>query len=124
MLRDAGLDAAEYPASVAKTLLLLIRQLGREHPAATRLLWLCAFLDPGDIDLDLLSAGKAVTGEALARVLGGPSERARRHAPWRQRTWSPSRPTATCGFGRSSKPWSVTNSAATRPQSGSGGRWT
>ena len=73
-LRDAGLDTAEYPASVARTLLLHIRQLGREYPVAVKLLWLCVFLDPGDIDLELLSVGPAVTGEALASVLSSPRE--------------------------------------------------
>ena len=74
---DAGLDATEYPASVARTLLLLIRQLGREHPAAEKLLWLFAFLAPGDIDLDLLSAGHAETGKPLAKVLASRRERDR-----------------------------------------------
>ena len=69
-LRDAGLDSAEYPASVARTWLLSFTQLSAEHPAAVELLRLCAFLDPDDIDLDLLSAGKEETGEVLARVLG------------------------------------------------------
>ena len=75
MLRDAGLDAAEYPASAARTLMLRITQLSREQPAAVKLLWLCAFLDPDRIDLDLMGAGRAVTGEVLARVLGDPLER-------------------------------------------------
>ena len=74
-LRDAGLDSAEYPASVAKTWLLSFRQLADKHPAAVELLRLCAFLDPDDIDLDLLSAGRAETGEVLARVLGNQMER-------------------------------------------------
>ena len=75
MLRDAGLDTAEYPASAARTLMLRITQLSREQPAAVKLLWLCAFLDPDRIDLDLMSPGRAVTGEVLARVLGDPLER-------------------------------------------------
>ncbi|HEV2253463.1 MAG TPA: FxSxx-COOH system tetratricopeptide repeat protein [Streptosporangiaceae bacterium] len=75
ILRDAGLDAAEYPASVARTLVLRITQLSRDQPAAAKLLWLCAFLDPDRIDLDLMSSGRAVTGEVLARVLGDPLER-------------------------------------------------
>ena len=75
-LRDAGLNSAEYPASVARTWLLSFRQLSGEHPAAVELLRLCAFLDPDDIDLDLLSAGRAETGDVLARVLGDQRERA------------------------------------------------
>ena len=74
-LRDAGLDSAEYPASVARTWLLSFTQLSAEHPAAVELLRLCAFLDPDDIDLDLLSAGREETGEVLARVLGNQLER-------------------------------------------------
>jgi tetratricopeptide (TPR) repeat protein len=74
-LRDAGLDSAEYPASVARTWLLSFTQLSVEHPAAVELLRLCAFLDPDDIDLDFLNAGRAETGEVLARVLGNQPER-------------------------------------------------
>jgi tetratricopeptide (TPR) repeat protein len=74
-LRDAGLDSAEYPASVARTWLLSFMQLSDEHPAAVELLQLCAFLDPDDIDLDLLSAGRAEVGEVLAGVLGDKLER-------------------------------------------------
>jgi hypothetical protein len=73
---DAGLDSAEYPASVARTWLLSFTQLSAEHPAAAvELLRLCAFLDPDDIDLDLLSAGREENGEVLARVLGSQLER-------------------------------------------------
>ena len=75
-LRDAGLDSAEYPASVARTWLLSFTKLSAEHPDAVELLRLWAFLDPDDIDLDLLSAGRAETGEVLARVLGDRLERA------------------------------------------------
>lgn len=74
-LRDAGLDATEYPASVARMLLSRFRQLSREHPAAVKLLWLFAFFDPNDIDLDLLSEGREETGDVLARMLGNPLER-------------------------------------------------
>lgn len=69
-LRDAGLDSAEYPASVARTWLLSFTQLSAEHPAAVELLRLCAFLDPDDIDLDLLSTGSEEADEILGRVLG------------------------------------------------------
>ncbi len=69
-LRDSGLDSAEYPASVARTWLLSFTQLSGEHPAAVELLRLCAFLDPDDIDLELLSAGREETGEVLCWVLG------------------------------------------------------
>jgi Tfp pilus assembly protein PilF len=74
-LREAGLNSAEYPASVAGTWLLSFRQLSDEHPAAAELLQLCAFLDPDDIDLDLFSAGSAETGDVLARMLGDWQER-------------------------------------------------
>lgn len=73
-LRDAGLDSAEYPASVARTWLLSFKQLSEVHPAAVELLRLCAFLDADDIDLDLLSAGKAEADD-LARVLGNQLDR-------------------------------------------------
>ena len=66
-LRDADLNSAEYPASVARTWLLSFRQLSGEHPAAVELLRLCAFLDPDDIDLDLLSTGRTEVGDVLAR---------------------------------------------------------
>src|SRR5208283_1759658 len=74
-LREAGLDSAEYPASVAGTWLLSFTQLSSEHPAAVELLRLCAFLDPDDIDLELLAAGREETGPVLARVLGNRLER-------------------------------------------------
>jgi Tfp pilus assembly protein PilF len=75
-LRDAGLDSAEYPASVATTWLLSFTQLASERPAAVELLRLCAYLDPDDIDLDLLTAGKDYTGEWLDRALADPLDRA------------------------------------------------
>ena len=74
-LRDAGLDAAEYPTSLARTWLLTFTQLLAEHPDAVELLRLCAFLDPDDIDLDLLSAGSAEAGETLHRTLSNKLER-------------------------------------------------
>jgi Tfp pilus assembly protein PilF len=74
-LRDAGLDSAEYPASVASTWLINFTQLSGERPASVELLRLCAFLDPDDIDLDLLTTGKGHAGQMLGRVLGDPLER-------------------------------------------------
>ena len=74
-LREAGLDSGEYPASVAGTWLLSFTQLSGEHPAAVELLRLCAFLDPDDIDLELLAAGREETGPVLAQVLGNRLER-------------------------------------------------
>ena len=71
-LRDAGLDSAEYPASVAATWLLNFTQLASERPAAVELLQLCAFLDPDDIDFSLLTQGRDQAGEILGRVLGDP----------------------------------------------------
>ena len=74
-LRDAGLDSGEYPASVARTWLLAFRKLSGHHPAAVELLRLCAFLEPDNIDLDVLAAGAADAGEVLAVALGDPLER-------------------------------------------------
>jgi hypothetical protein len=75
-LREEGLDAGEYPASVARAWLLNFRRLSAECPAAVELLRLCAFLDPDDIDLDVLAAGAAEAGEVLATALGDRLERA------------------------------------------------
>ncbi|MGD0246718.1 MAG: FxSxx-COOH system tetratricopeptide repeat protein [Streptosporangiaceae bacterium] len=75
LLRDLGLDKAEYPASMAQVLRSCFSQLALENPAAAKLLWLSAFLDPDDIDLGLLSAGGAAAGDVLARMLGNPLER-------------------------------------------------
>jgi Tfp pilus assembly protein PilF len=74
---DVGPPLAEYPVSVARTWLLSFRQLSYDHPAAAELLRLSAFLDPDDIDLDLLSAGRAEVGDVLARALGDRQERAK-----------------------------------------------
>jgi tetratricopeptide (TPR) repeat protein len=74
-LREMGLDSGEYPASVARTWLLSVSQLLDEHPAAVDLLRLCAFLDPDNIDLDLLAEYAAEAGPVLAGVLGDRLER-------------------------------------------------
>ena len=74
-LRDEGLESGEYPASVARTWLLAFGQLAGDHPAAVELLRLCAFLDPDDIDLDILAAGAAEAGGVLAAALGDHLER-------------------------------------------------
>ena len=71
-LRDEGLDAGEYPASVARTWLLTIGQLSADRPAAVDLLRLCAFLSPDEIDLGVLATGAA---GGLAAVLGDHLER-------------------------------------------------
>ncbi|MGH3405089.1 MAG: FxSxx-COOH system tetratricopeptide repeat protein [Streptosporangiaceae bacterium] len=68
-LRDAALNSAEYPASVAQTWLMSFSQLSSERPAAGDLLRLCAFLDPDDIDLDLLSTGRVAVADLPAQVL-------------------------------------------------------
>ena len=75
-LRDEGLESEEYPASVARTWLLSLEQLAGERPGAVELLRLCAFLDPDDIDLDLVAAAAVQEGEVLAAVLADPLERA------------------------------------------------
>ena len=69
-LRDEGLESGEYPASVARTWLLTVGQLAGDRPAAVELLRLCAFLDPDDINLDVLAAGAAEAGGVLAAALG------------------------------------------------------
>jgi Tfp pilus assembly protein PilF len=74
-LRDEGLESEEYPASVARTWLLSLAQLSGERPAAVELLRLCAFLDPDNIDLELLAAGAAQAGPVLAAALGDRLER-------------------------------------------------
>jgi Tfp pilus assembly protein PilF len=76
-LRDEGLDAGEYPASVARTWLLTIGQLSEDRPAAAELLRLCAFLGPDEIDLDVLAPGaaEAAGGLELAAALGDRLER-------------------------------------------------
>ena len=75
-LRDEGLESGEYPASVARTWLLAFGQLSGDRPAAVELLRLCAFLDPDDIDLDILAAGATQAGGVLAGALGDRLERA------------------------------------------------
>ena len=60
---------------MARTWLLSLGQLSGERPAAVELLRLCAFLDPDDIDLDLLAAGTAQAGPALAVTLSDRLER-------------------------------------------------
>jgi hypothetical protein len=75
-LRDEGLESEEYPASVARTWLLSMEQISGERPAAVELLRLCAFLDPDDINLELLTAGAVRAGPVLAAALGDPLERA------------------------------------------------
>jgi Tfp pilus assembly protein PilF len=74
-LRDAGLDSAEYPASVAATWLINFTQLAQQRPAAVELLRLCALLDPDDINLDLLTTGHDHAGQVLSRALSDPLER-------------------------------------------------
>jgi tetratricopeptide (TPR) repeat protein len=74
-LRAHGLESAEYPVSVARTWLLHFDQLSQERPAAIELLRLCAFLDPDEIDLDLLSSGVDHIGGVLAVSLGDRLER-------------------------------------------------
>lgn len=68
-LRETSLGSAEYPASVAQTWLMSFSQLSSERPAAVDLLRLCAFLDSDDIDLDLLSTGRARVGGVPAGML-------------------------------------------------------
>ena len=75
-LRDEGLESDEYPASVARTWLLSLAQLSEERPAAVEVLRLCAFLDPDDIDVELLAAGAVQAGQILDTALGDPLERA------------------------------------------------
>ena len=97
-LRDVGLDSTEYPASVARTWLLSFTRLSAEHPAAVELLRLCAFLDPDDIDLNLLIAGKENPAKSLPRYSATSWSALRRQEHWQQRVWSPSPLKTTCGF--------------------------
>jgi Tfp pilus assembly protein PilF len=71
-LRAAGLDAGEYPASVAGTWLLHFERLRSDCPAAVDLLRLCAFLDPGDIDLGSFDIEAGNAGEMLAEAAAEP----------------------------------------------------
>jgi hypothetical protein len=75
-LRDEGMESGEYPASVARTWLLAFGQLASDRPAAVELLRLCAFLDPDDIDLDILTACAAEAGAVMAATLRDRLERA------------------------------------------------
>jgi tetratricopeptide (TPR) repeat protein len=68
-LRDEGLESGEYPASVARTLLLSLAQLSSERPAAVELLRLCAFLDSDDIDLSTLGIEQGIAGKALSEAI-------------------------------------------------------
>jgi tetratricopeptide (TPR) repeat protein len=70
-LRDVGLSSAEYPASVAQTWLMSFSQLSKKKPTAVDLLRLCAFLDPDDIDLDLLSTGRTEFDTVLTAIFDG-----------------------------------------------------
>ena len=97
-LRDVGLDSTEYPASVARTWLFSFTRLSAEHPAAVELLRLCAFLDPDDIDLNLLIAGRENPAKSLPRYSVTSWSALRRQEHWQQRVWSPSPLKTTCGF--------------------------
>ncbi|WNV85074.1 NB-ARC domain-containing protein [Umezawaea sp. Da 62-37] len=59
-----------YPASVATTWLLHHEHLATEEPAALELLRLCAFLDPEDVDLDLLLSESEHLPAELAAAVG------------------------------------------------------
>ena len=74
-LRDEGLESEEYPDSVARTWLLSMEQLSGERPAAIELLRLCAFLNPDNIDQELVADGMAQAGGHLAVALGDRLER-------------------------------------------------
>ena len=66
-----------YPASVATTWLLHYEQLMRDEPAALQLLRLCAFLDPEDLDLDLLLSTSEQLPPELASAAESPVDRER-----------------------------------------------
>lgn len=59
-----------YPASVATTWLLHHDQFAVDEPAALHLLRLCAFLDPEDIDLDVLLSVPDLLPVELATAAG------------------------------------------------------
>jgi hypothetical protein len=66
-----------YPASVATTWLLHYEQLMHDEPAALQLLRLCAFLDPEDLDLDLLLSTPEPLPPELASAAESPVDRER-----------------------------------------------
>lgn len=74
-LRAAGLDAAEYPSSVAGTWRLNFERLEREKPGGADLLRLLAFLDPDDIDLAVIAGGIVNLGGAIAADFSQPKDR-------------------------------------------------
>ena len=117
-LREEGLDSGEYPASVAGTWLLNFGRLSAERPAAVELLRLCAFLDPDDIDLDVLAAGATEAGEVLATALGGPLERAETAGALARASLVTAPARAGCGCTGWSRPSPVTSSMTTRTPHG------
>ncbi|MEU4765270.1 FxSxx-COOH system tetratricopeptide repeat protein [Actinosynnema sp. NPDC023794] len=71
-LLDAG-TSSEHQLPVATALNVALNRLRQDHPAALRLLELCAFFGPGPISLQLFDNGCAPpVGEPLAGVLNDP----------------------------------------------------
>jgi hypothetical protein len=61
-----------YPASVATTWMLHFDQLAKRNPAAIELLRLCSYLDPDDIDYDLILAYPHALPKVLADAVRTP----------------------------------------------------
>lgn len=76
-LRAAGLDAGEYPRSVAATWLLHFERLRKDYPAAADLLTLFSFLDPDDINVSDLPVETGRAGRRLKKAMADPFERTR-----------------------------------------------
>ena len=75
ILREAGLEQGEYPHSVAATWLLHLRDLERDEPAGLDVLRFCAFLEPDEIDLDVLFTHPQTLPTALRRAWADPLRR-------------------------------------------------
>jgi hypothetical protein len=61
-----------YPASVATTWLVNVRQLARDEPASLELLCLCSFLDPDSIDLALILSARDLLPPHLGAAASHP----------------------------------------------------
>jgi tetratricopeptide (TPR) repeat protein len=74
LLRDDDRRPGDYESSVARTWELTYRKLKKEDQQAAGLLELCAFLDPDEIDPDLLATA-AMSDPVLAAFLADPLKR-------------------------------------------------
>ncbi|HEU5378360.1 MAG TPA: FxSxx-COOH system tetratricopeptide repeat protein, partial [Ktedonobacteraceae bacterium] len=72
MLARRGLHGGSHPASVTTTVTLSAEQVAREHPAASDLLRLCAFLHADAIPEEMLVAGSPYLGPVLGPAVADP----------------------------------------------------